>query len=265
MTPQGSPELSEILKAILPIVLRTKKVEISKIFGPWKTSKKVAAKQMEQVFNRLAKFLDAPKITLQIVENVLPRTFEIQGFKTPLLVFDKERMKNFSHGKTRFLFAKALEHVIENNVLYLYMAPKEIQDYVNWVGNAVLPEYKDFLIGDEVDVNIKKTMRNLLSPWEAKQLKPLYIKYVFNFRKNSLEQILQDFVKNANRAGLLAGNDLNEAMNYILTSNPQFDPLALNLHRIRTLSKFREVEDSLRFNMSEEFFHLRRVLGIALG
>jgi hypothetical protein len=263
LTPQSSPELSAILKAILPITLRTQKKEISKIFDPWKFSKKTASKPIELVFNRVTKFLDAPKVNLQIVENVLSRTFEYKGFKPPVLVFDKAHMKDFSHGKTRFLIAKALEHVVEGNALYLYMDLQEIQNVVNLLGNAVLPEYKDFLTHEQMNSPFRKNLKSVLSPLEEKQLKPLYIKYVFNFRKNSLEQIMNEFVQNANRAGLLAGNDLSEALDYLLFSDPQFDPLALSLHRIRTLAKFPQIEDLMRYNMSEKFFHLRRLLGIA--
>ncbi|MFH1729021.1 MAG: hypothetical protein ABIA04_11460 [Pseudomonadota bacterium] len=253
-----------ILQTIYPIVYRIHRTEITKSFGGIKKEDSSVTKKYEKIFTKICSFLESPKIRLYIVSGKLARTFEIEGYKNPTLIIDKNKINKMSPACLRFALAKAVEHIVNYNAVYLYLDAKKIEKIIDTIGYTVLPEYQEFVSGDVLSSEIQSKVDRILSKAQRETLRNYFIEYASIKNDYPIEQIVSSFIHTSNRSGLLASNDLLESVEYIVQSDPNFDPIEFNANRLVYLSKSDRVAQLLRFNMSEEFFSLRRILGIAL-
>jgi tetratricopeptide (TPR) repeat protein len=187
-----------------------------------------------------------------------PTALVVEPYDPPVIIIGSAVVRGESPPELAFVLGRSLKLIQAGLVVPAKVPTVQLMALVAGILRQYMP---DFELTDVPPAELLEQTKNVAKVLPRK-LKQDLMPFAVEFTSLGNHAVLQaDIRAAANRAGLLACGDLGAALRVILRSQglPDDRPLA------QVGKKVAEVEQLLRFAVSEEYFDLRRRIGRAEG
>jgi tetratricopeptide (TPR) repeat protein len=220
-------------------------------------------KSIKEPFLKTCKLLSSAKIKLLLAFSGKLGIYP-ENTRPPSVIFHQEVINSLSDLELKFFLGKSIEHIINNNSLYRKFTQDKLKYLIDIICHAINKTYKIKKIDNKDFLKIAKNFkfpRNF-----KKEFTQLINEYIKIKDQINIENYIQGMEHTANRAGLIACNDLESAITAIIKFDKKLSKI--NYSNQSDLSiifkKSSEITELIKFSISNDYFELRKKLGIAI-
>lgn len=185
----------------------------------------------------------------------------------PTILFNSKLSSKFSKSEKRFLFAKNIYHILNSHHVFKKLTAQNLSLLLNFLCNLICKT--KLPLSKTMNPNFRKKLAVLKKELDTKtkaDTKDYLREYSVHRELFKISDWLEAREHSANRAGLLASNDLSSSINCIIKFDRKLSKLDFKerVDFIDIFSKSRMVTELLRYNISSDFAELREKVGIVI-
>lgn len=218
-----------------------------------------------QFFQDIMDTLGAGAVTVLVSDGAMG-SIGVENTSPPSIIVSPKAFEGLTQDEARFLIGRAVEIVGGRYILSRKIPPGELWEFLLAVARGL--ELEVDIPGKNEDTIQKrlKDAKKVIGRKNRKIMEEAAKEFIKVYKKFDLQAHLKAQSLTANRAGLLASNDLAASLSALAKSDKRFSQYDLKNQESlkRFLSESVEAKDLVQFGLSDDYFILRSRLGLSL-